>query len=466
MSYKDFKTFVATSQKRAFEYDLEFLECIGDAMPFLFHVAGRDITMTFPPSRFFPKEYLKGMKRKTIWIDMLVASLMHDRPEESKMIALQTIQTDVNNTKTGPATLTQALEYAIVTGNRSMLNRTADLLKFLADRGYRFEEWKWRIWGYNVLHLALLYGQIDNAIILVTLGLDPRYPFVYDPAPRSAKPIHQRRRVIPTLDLVHALSTRIKTPSINTLVHEMETMQQWHTKHNAELRVRQTTHRNHVAGWTTHKYRLVQNKRRGSFETSALKSWITRMLGKKQYDGPITINLNPRNTVTSNSINNAISKHMREHTLRVPNMPINIRRRSNTNNSNNSTKPIEVPKYLFRGVHGPIAKALRRTGTYHDKGFVATSVRKNIAEGFKSTAGLMMVFKIDDLVPGTPWIWFSPHASPQSHMVPSYCDEAEVLLPPGAYTLGPKLGKNIYLAGYHPDRAARSLGGKPILPGS
>ena len=187
---------------------------------------------------------------------------------------------------------------------------------------------------------------------------------------------------------------------------------------------------------------------------SKLKAWISRMLGKHHDHVMITTNLNPRNRVTSNSINNAVSTHMRDHTLRVPEMPLNVLK---------NTKEVEPPQYLYRGVHGPIAKALRRYGTYHDKGFVATSIRTAVADGFKSTSGLMMKFKIDDLPVGTPWIWFSPRACPASHMVLSYCDEAEVLLPPGTYTLGQKVSKNVYRATYHPDRAARSLKGKSIL---
>jgi hypothetical protein len=456
---KFFKSFIAASPKRQFEYDIEFLEVVGSAMPFMFQVAGRNTTVKYPASRFFPKTYLGGMERK-LWIDMLGSSLIYDRGYESTMMALQLIQSFEHRTKMGPESLTNALEYAIITENFGMFERTANLIQFLGDRGYRFEDTKWRWFGYNVLHLALIYGNIDQAIRIVKLGVDPRYPFVYDPSPRSAKALHQRRRVIPTLDFVHLLAKRIKTPNVQTLMHVIDEMQHWHAKHNANVGIRQPNHRNHVAGWTTHKYRLVQNKRRGAFETSKLKAWISRMLGKKSDHGLITFNLDPKNTVTSNSINNAVSRHMREHTLRVPDMPLDILK---STKKKNTTKNIDPPKYLFRGVHGPIAKALRRYGTYHDKGFVATSVRTEIANSFKAGSGLMMVFKIEDLPIGTPWIWFSPHASPQSHMVPSYCDEAEVLLPPGTYTLTQKVGKNTYVATYRLDRAARSLKGNSIM---
>jgi hypothetical protein len=450
---KFFKSFVGASPSRTFEYDLDFIELIGGAMPFMFHMGGRDLKMTFPASPYFSKPYFRSMRRQS-WSDMLVASLMHDRLDESKAMAMQIIKAHHHPVKVGPESLTTALEFSIVTKNNGMFHRTVDVLWFLGKMGYRFEEWKWESSGYNVLHLALLYGNVDQAIKLVKLGIDPRYPFVYDPDPRSIKPIHQRRRVVPTMDLVHALSQRIKTPAMTTLVHAIHEMQHWHSKHNAAVGVLNTNHRNHVSGWTTHKYRLVQNKRRGTFETSKLKAWISRMLGKHHDHSMITTNLDPKNRVTSNSINTAVSKHMRDHTLRVPEMPLNIL---------SNSKKAEPPQYLYRGVHGPIAKALRRYGTYHDKGFVATSIRTGVAEGFKSTSGLMMVFKIDDLPIGTPWIWFSPRACPSSHMVLSYCDEAEVLLPPGTYTLGQKLSKNVYRATYHPDRAARSLKGKPIL---
>jgi hypothetical protein len=459
-----YNSFVATSLKRQFEYDTEFLEHVGESVPFIFHMAGRNTTLSLPASRFFPKSYFRGIQRD-VWLDMLTVSLMRDRPDESKAMALQTIKSDTHASGTGPETLTQALEYSIITGNTAMFQRTTNLLRFLGNRGYRFEEWKWKLMGYNVLHLALLYGQVDQAIKLVTLGIDPRYPFVYDPNPRSIKPIHQRRRVIPTLDFVHILSKSINSPKIHTLVREMEAMQRWHIQHNAKMGARDPNHMNHVSGWTTHKYQIVQNKRRGSFETSKLKAWISRMLGKKHDYGLLTTNLNPKEKVTSNTINNAVSRHMRDHTLRVPNIPLNILKRRNKNKKNKNTKntPVDPPRYLFRGVHGPIAKALRRYGTYHDKGFVATSVRKDVADAFKSRSGLMMVFKIEDLAPGTPWIWFSPHASPQSQMVRSFCDEAEVLLPPGTYTLGQKAGKNVYWATYHPDRTSMSLKGKRIM---
>jgi hypothetical protein len=429
-------------------YDPVFLRVVGDAMPTLFRSITRMHTM---PVRQSP--YQGSLPQRTT-VDMLVASLTYDHPSESLSIAMEIVKHDMNaNTPASPEapwSLWEAVEIAIRAGDSAMFKRIIDLARQLRRLGIALIEWKWAMYGYNMLHLALLYGEADMAIKMLRrniLNIDPRYPFVLDTAPRSRKPVHQRRRVIPTMDLVHELAKHSISPAkIQTLTQEIRAMAALHKKQDPRVR-----HATKVSAWTTRKYRDVQDARRGAFKKSKLRSWITGLLTKPSYIN-LTGNLDPRNTIKSTNINAAVAKHMHDHSLRAPTMPREM-----------YWQHVNTPKALFRGVHGPIARELKQHGTYHDKGFVATSIRSQIAQVFKRKNGLMLQFDIAEIPKGTPWLWFSPSATPQSNMQMSCIDEGEVLLPPGTYTLGERLGPRYYKATYRPDPEARSLRGKKIV---
>jgi hypothetical protein len=459
-STKRLKSFVATrpaymSKTPRLEYRKRFITEMGESFPGIVLSATRTIPMPFSPLVHFPKAYLRGADREAT-IDMLVASLTYDHPDESRALAIQIIAETPRYTSTpmGPWSLSVALELAVLRKDRAMVSRTVALIRYLGRLGVQFTEYRWDIAGYNVLHLAILYGQVDMAVEIAGLGIDPRYPFVYDTDPTSGKPIHQRRRVIPTMDLVHHLESTgaASKAKIITLTETLRKMAAFHKVHDRHVGIRPPSHRERVSKWTTGKYRAIQDKRRGGFRESRLKSWIIRMLMKPQYN-LLTENLNPRHMVTSESVNNAVAQHMRDHALRAPQMPREM-----------SWQHVTTPTVLYRGVHGPIATELRKRGRYVDHGFVATSYRTEVASmfAFKKRRGIMLVFPIESIPRGTPWIWFSPNAQPQSNTVMSWCDESEVLLPPGTYTLGKKLGKNMYAATYTPLPDARSLRGKKI----
>jgi hypothetical protein len=455
---KRLQSFVATqpaymSKTPRPEYRKHFITTMGESFPGLLLSAGRTIPMPYPPLVHFPKAYLRNAKRKAT-IDMLAASLTYDHPEESRALAIQIIAETPRYTPLpmGPWSLSVALEVAVLRRDRAMVSRTVALIHYLARLGVQFTEWRWDLAGYNVLHLAILYGEVDMAMEIAGLGIDPRYPFVYDTDPKSGKPIHMRRRVIPTMDLVHHLESAgaASKAKIEALTETLTKMAAFHRRHDRTMGIRSPSHRERVSKWTTGKYRAIQDKRRGGFRESRLKAWITRVLKKPQFE-LLTENLNPRNMATSESVNNAVAQHMRDHALRAPQMPREM-----------SWRHVTTPTVLYRGVHGPIAAELRKHGKYVDHGFVATSYRTEVASMFKKRRGIMLEFPIDSIPKGTPWIWFSPSAQPQSNTVMSWCDESEVLLPPGTYTLGPKIGKNVYRATYTPLPDARSLRGKKI----
>jgi hypothetical protein len=454
------QSFVATqpaymSKTRRPEYRKQFITTVGESFPGLLLGATRKVPITYPKLVHFPQAYLRGAVRE-VFVDMLAASLTYDHPDESRALAIQIIAETPRYTPLpmGPWSLSVALEVAVARQDKAMLSRTVALIHYLGRMGVQFTEWRWEMTGYNVLHLAILYGQVDMAIEIAGLGIDPRYPFVYDTDPKSRKPMHLRRRVIPTMDLVHHLDARgaASHAAIKTLTETLTNMAKFHKTYNRRMGIRPPTYKERVSKWTTGKYRAIQDKRRGGFRESRLKAWITRMLKKPQFEF-LTENLNPRNTVTSDAVNNAVATQMRDHALRAPQMPREM-----------LWQHVTTPTALYRGVHGPIAAELRKRGRYVDHGFVATSYRTEVASMFKKRRGIMLEFPIDSIPRGTPWIWFSPSAQPQSNTVMSWCDESEVLLPPGTYTLGPKIGKNVYRATYTPLPDARSLRGKKILP--
>jgi len=452
--------FATTSDTRD-EYSPVFLNLIEKAMPPLLTTVTGLRTIQARQSAYAPPTYMAWVPRELV-VDMLVASLTHNYISESRSLVNASIRSLMSPSV--PWSLSIALEIAVLTGNVPMFSRTISIVRTLRRAGIVFTDWTdWHLQGYTIIHAALLYGELDMAIDLVKMGIDPRYPFVFDPDPGSTTPMEKRRRVIPTMDLVYDLSTHngISSSKIRTLTDCIRLMSSRYAKD--EHRVR---HTNKVTAWTSHTYRDVQSSRRAPFKQSKLRRWLASFLGKQ--GGPptgnkyLTENLVPgkRKTLTTRNVNSAVSKHMYDHSLRAPTMPREMYWRH-----------VETPRALFRGVHGPIAQELRRKGTYHDNGFVATSIREEIAVRFqggggllgtRGTRGLIMRFDIAEIPPGTPWIWFSNSATPQSNMQMSLCDEGEVLLPPGSYTLGPRLGKGVYKATYIPDKAALSLQRKRI----
>lgn len=107
-------------------------------------------------------------------------------------------------------------------------------------------------------------------------------------------------------------------------------------------------------------------------------------------------------------------------------------------------------RYLYRGIHQTNDKdsisvdAIMRSGTYVEKGYIATTRRLDTAVSFAKGKNKGIIFVIDvfnDIPRGTPWIWYAGEIEEEAHRNFNKSDhalEAEVLLPPGRLViLGP-----------------------------
>lgn len=100
--------------------------------------------------------------------------------------------------------------------------------------------------------------------------------------------------------------------------------------------------------------------------------------------------------------------------------------------------------HLYRGLHGPLVNQLLKYGTIDDKGFIATTPSKKVADKFatrqfmKGVFGVVLSIELSEIPKGTPWIWFGYDAHSEAPK------EQEVLLPPGRLTLkpAPKAGRS------------------------
>jgi hypothetical protein len=205
--------------------------------------------------------------------------------------------------------------------------------------------------------------------------------------------------------------------------------------------------RDHVTEWTRGTYQNVQNARREG----------ARVLGKARH------------------VNRYISKEFRDSGIRSPVIPREFTIQYNEKKVQQNARPM----YLYRGIHGKLAKTFLEKRMMRDTGFIAFSRDEDIAYEFarKGRPGFVMQLKVDSIKKGTPWIWFHPKRKKvqgERNVHISNIDEQEVLLPPGILVLNshtrnyPTPLKNINWnrrrptidVTYIPDKAATNLSGK------
>lgn len=354
----------------------------------------------------------------------------------------------------------RALQEAIVNNDAKLFDRIAAAFRrqaFGKPVANARAFWVWT--GTSFLHLAILYRRpgMTKTLLDPAFGQDPRLPFVYDGAPRSlTKTLKERRVVVPTLDLVDRAFSPAIARGLHPLIRSAATRSRREPGKDASRR----SHASRLRNWTGKTYRKVQERRRGAMPrplgARVGKAVKTLFSGRPKYEAwNLTKGLDPATSSTRpESVNQALAKHMKNHALRAPAMP-------RAYSWQNGPRP---PTTLFRGVHGPIARQLRAKGRYVDKGYVAVSTRETTAGHFRGRrGGLVLRFPVSSIPRGTPWIWFDPEAQKQSGASTSWMDEGEVLLPPGAYTLGRRIDRGVYEARYEPDRTATSLSGRRMF---
>lgn len=159
--------------------------------------------------------------------------------------------------------------------------------------------------------------------------------------------------------------------------------------------------------WTTEMYQKVQNLKR-SGNSSTKGKWSDNVWARDQ-------------------LVSAMNAYFKVHAPRAPMMPpgqfVNGRQ-----------------KYLFRGMHASSYfdpdKALR-DGYIEERGYIAVTRSRDVADDFASKSERGMVLLIDpfvDIPRGTPWLWFGEETR-NSYVESTMWDEHEVLLPPGRLVL-------------------------------
>lgn len=183
--------------------------------------------LSYPSSPHVPNAYTRSLSRGPSAVDPLYVSLKHGRIREALKI----------RTALGPQiqfNSHRALREAIFQNDGSLfeesllvyfLRHTPTLPRREVPQGEVFSnsEISWRESGATLLHVAIIYGRLYGAILLLHHGLeDPRFPFVYDPGFRMRQSIQERRVVVPTLDLIHQIKDDPKNykPKLLRLVKE------------------------------------------------------------------------------------------------------------------------------------------------------------------------------------------------------------------------------------------------------
>ena len=90
-------------------------------------------------------------------------------------------------------------------------------------------------------------------------------------------------------------------------------------------------------------------------------------------------------------------------------------------------------KALYRGLHAAFAESFQKYGVVDDRGFVAFSWKREVAERFARTRpSALLRLAVQDIPAYTPWVWFDTWNQPRSQAH----TECEVLLPPGRLRVG------------------------------
>jgi hypothetical protein len=444
-----------------FELDPDIALKLTYSMPFIF-VARRPyrISVSKPRGQAPPRAYVKGISTKG-FATPLTVGLMGGYVTECTVVAFAYMDAMDNMLLTMHWTeyFREPMRIAVMENRMPLFETTMRVIEAIRAHTGAYNpvlmDSSWHEQGYTVLHAALIFRRPQMAKMLLLGGVDPRYPFAYVRSRGSRQPLVSRRGVVPTKDLAMELRgvPGVSNSTVDWFIKTIPVMERYHASLK-KAHAKKPGQRRRVSEWTTGKYRNVQNTRRGPVgrPSGRLARWLTA-LKKKQpstYEY-ITKNLDPTNKITSRSINDAVSSFMKHQSLRAPRMPREMYLNSKT--PVGKRQRVNTPTALFRGVHGPIATELKTRSTYRDHGFVATSTDPSVARGFGGS-GVVMIFPIETIPKGTPWIWFSSTACPQSNTVTSYCDEKEVLLPPGTYTLVAKMTPGVWEARYAPDMSA------------
>jgi hypothetical protein len=216
--------------------------------------------------------------------------------------------------------------------------------------------------------------------------------------------------------------------------------------------------RYYVSQWTTPStYQHIQNARRREFSTvqgltsqdKRTNRYLAQVFRNTGTRAPVIPRLDTTNTTLPPPLQN--TKAATKTPTDVGNYPINR------------------PTYLYRGVHGPQGKEYSLHRMFRDKGYIAFSTKKSVANRFtKAKYGTLMRLRVDNVPHGTPWIWFRDPNKKVSrntkNTFPSTFPEAEVLLPPGTLRLlrRPPSEPDVWDVEYIPDKQATSLERKPI----
>lgn len=417
---------------------------------------------TYPPSKFYPREYTRGMSTLAS-VDPLYRSFkMGYTAEARKFMNYLSIHYEVsfeipeihNN-------FHLYLRQSMAKGDRATAKTYLDMLRsaVLNPKRAIYSQGPWLLSGATLLHVAILYGHIDLALEILEMGEEPNVPFVY--AKPGRKKIKERRIAIPTIDLVRELNDAV--PGKRQLITKIAAR----LKDTRRKRSR-VSHANRVTEWSSETYRQIQNARRGPLPKPLLKKISNlkdMLLRKGEYDITFLVNysvLNDRlKPPSAKTVNQALAKQFKDHALRAPKLPRMY-----------GWKHVSPPKYLFRGMHPPLSTILYKKGVLKDNGYIATSTDEETARRFafgldgKVKDPIFIFFPIESIPPGTPWIWFDHDSEPQSNTSMSLAAEAEVLLPPGTIRLIAKAAgmKATYLASYEPNKNATSLSGRRIMP--
>lgn len=191
---------------------------------------------------------------------------------------------------------------------------------------------------------------------------------------------------------------------------------------------------------------------------------------------------NNAGNIASLLTNRAIVEYMRTKAPRVPEIPPGFEQpQRNFQNALKKTGVVQPAFFLYRGMHGPQARALLQDGRIDLKSFVAFSRSWSVARHFatETEPGVVLRFRVPSAFErGTPWIWFVREMNMwydanvnRSSLEPRFTrnkkvyepvEEEEVLLPPGRITVGREVlpagnGPRLFEATYAPDRTATSL---------
>jgi len=229
------------------------------------------------------------------------------------------------------------------------------------------------------------------------------------------------------------------------------------------------SHAQILEAWTTTSYKGVQNLRRNGK--------LTRALENRPYL--------PNIGNDAERINRGIATFMQRRAPRAPVIPRQMQMLD------------DPPKFLYRGLNGPLAKRFLKDKHIQDNGYLAFSREPGPARffavkkwsPFDRNSGVILVLPIKTVPTGTPWIWFIADAIADGQAFNSYkttrrytnmslsiMDEKEVLLPPGRVVAVKRataaerkacglirVPVHVYMIAYYPNMSSKSLAGKKIM---